>query len=71
MSESSKQLRQSIKGASIRKAGFLTGIHALPSKVKNRLDELLLCRYSPEQALSKLEQEFPEVKLPSRSAVYS
>lgn len=71
MSSSSRQLRQSIKGASIRKAGFLTGIHALPPKVKNRLDELLLCRYSPEQVLSKLEQDFPEVKLPSRSAVYS
>jgi hypothetical protein len=71
MSKSSMQLRQSFKGASIRKAGFLTGIHALPPKVKNRLDELLLCRYSPEQALSKLEQDFPEVKLPSRSAVYT
>lgn len=71
MSKTSKQLRDSIKGASIRKAGFLTGIHALPPKVKNRLDELLLCRYSPEQTLSKLEQDFPDVKLPSRSAVYS
>lgn len=62
---------KSIKGASIKKAGFLTGIHSLPEQIKSRLDELLLSRYSPEKVLSKLESEFPSVNLPSKSAVYS
>ena len=63
--------RNSIKGAAIKKAGFLTGIHALPLEVKNKLDELLLRRYAPERALSILEREYPNANLPSKSAVYT
>ena len=59
------------KGSSIRKAGFLTGIHALPPEIKNKLDELLLRRYAPERALSILEREYPDANLPSKSAVYT
>lgn len=71
MTNFNQQLRQSSKGAAIRKAGFLTGIHALPPQIKNRLDELLLHRYSPEKALSILEREYPGTNLPSKSAVYA
>lgn len=66
-----KIILNSNKGNSIKKAGFLTGIHALPPHIKSRLDELLLCRYSPERALSELESEYPNTNLPSKSAVYS
>src|SRR3989344_4970436 len=59
------------KGGAIRKAGFLTGIHALLPEIKNKLDELLLRRYAPERALSILEREYPNANLPSKSAVYT
>ena len=36
------QVRNSMKGAAIKKAGFLNGIDALPIEIKNKLDELLL-----------------------------
>ena len=70
MNNSSQKLRQSIKGASIKKAGFLTGIHALVPEVKNRLDELLRFSYSPVRVLKQLSQEFPNTNLPSKSALY-
>src|SRR3990170_7015738 len=67
----SPNIRNSVKGAAIKKAGFLTGIHALPAEIKNKLDELLLRRYAPERALSILEREYPNTNLPSKSAVYT
>ena len=67
----SPNIRNSVKGAAIKKAGFLTGIHALPAEIKNKLDELLLRRYAPERALAILEREYPNANLPSKSAVYT
>ena len=64
-------VRHVAKGAAIRKAGFLTGVHALPPEIKNKLDELLLRRYAPERALSILEKQYPDTNLPSKSAVYT
>lgn len=64
-------IRHAAKGGAIRKAGFLTGIHALAPVIKNKLDELLLRRYAPERALSILEKEYPNTNLPSKSAVYT
>jgi len=63
--------RNSIKGAAIKKAGYLSGIHALPPEIKNKLDELLLRRYAPERALAILERQYPDTKLPSKSSVYT
>lgn len=63
-------VKHAAKGGAIRKAGFLTGIHALPPEIKNKLDELLLRRYAPERALSILSKEYPDTNLPSKSAVY-
>lgn len=71
MNDFSSKKRRAVKGAAIRQAGLLTGIHALPEHIKSRLDELLLSRYSPEKVLSQLTLEFPNVNLPSKSAVYS
>ena len=77
MDKLNKQLRKAEKGGAIRKAGFLTGVHTLPIKAKNRLDEMLLCRYSPEKALSKLEREFPRLScqadlrsIPTKPSIY-
>jgi hypothetical protein len=61
---------QATKGAAIKKAGFLTGIHALSQVVKSRLDELLRLNYPPEKVLMYLSQEFPNTNLPSKSALY-
>ena len=63
--------RHAAKGGAIRKAGFLTGIHALPPEANNKLDELLLRRYAPERALSILERQHPNTNLPSKSSVYT
>ena len=65
------QVRNSMKGAAIKKAGFLNGIDALPPEIKNKLDELLLRRYAPERALAILERQYPDTNLPSKSAVYT
>lgn len=71
MKTHSTKKRFASKGSAISKAGYKTGIHALPNDVKTRLDEMLLLRYSPEKALSILEKEYPDINLPSKSAVYS
>lgn len=71
MSKFSLIARHAAKGASIRKAGFLSGVHALPPEIKTKLDQYLLCRHAPEKALAYLQQEFPAANLPSKSAVYT
>lgn len=57
------------KGTQVRQNGFKSSIHALPPKVKLRLDELLSYRLSPVNVLKSLCEEFPRVKLPSAKAV--
>ncbi len=57
------------KGTQVRQKGFKSSIHALPSEVKLKLDELLAQRISPINALRSLCDEFPNVDLPSAKAV--
>ena len=65
-------LRDSAKGAAIKKAGFLTSVHALRPDAKKRLDQLLIAGISPEQALKEIQETFAIYlqNLPSKSAVY-
>lgn len=71
MNNLSDTLRQSAKGASIKKAGYLSGIHSLPAEVKQKLDQLLKAKNPPATVLRHLSQDFPDIQLPSRSAVYN
>lgn len=59
------------KATMLRKAGFKTAVHALPLKVKSRLDQMLSWRHSVESALQQLSIEFPGVELPSIPSVYN
>lgn len=71
MANTVNNIRYAAKGSSIIQAGFETGIHALPGAVKDKLDSYLRSKYSPTRILSQLSQEFPQVSLPSRSALYN
>ncbi len=62
--------KNGIKGSSLLKAGFENGIFALPIDVKNRIDQLLKFNYSPIKVLKVASQEFPNITLPSKSALY-
>jgi hypothetical protein len=63
--------RNATKGAAIKLAGFTSGIDALPEDIKEKLDLMLRCKYSPQRILSELSQRFPDVNLPSKSALYN
>lgn len=71
MKNQNSKMRYSTKGSSIIQAGYESGIHALPGAVKDKLDSFLRSKYSPAKILSQLSQEFPNVSLPSRSALYN
>jgi RNA processing factor Prp31 len=71
MQNKDSKLRYAAKGSTITHAGYETGIHALPGTVKSKLDSYLRSRYSPAKILARLSQEFPDVSLPSRSALYN
>lgn len=71
MTSTVHKIRYATKGSSIIHAGFETGIHALPGEVKVKLDFYLRSRYSPARILAQLSPEFPNVSLPSRSALYN
>lgn len=71
MQNQDNKSRYANKGGSITHAGYETGVHALPSEVKDKLDSYLRSKYSPARILAQLSQEFPEVSLPSRSALYN
>lgn len=71
MTNTVHKLRYAAKGSSIIHAGYETGVHALPGAVKDKLDSYLRSKYSPTRILSQLSQEFPNVSLPSRSALYN
>lgn len=71
MTSTVHKIRYATKGTSIIQAGFETGVHALPGAVKEKLDSYLKCKYSPAKILAHLSQEFPNVSLPSRSALYN
>lgn len=57
------------KATLVRQQGFETSIHALPTKVRSRLDWYLNCRMSSVNCLRKLCAEFPGISLPSYKAV--
>jgi RNA processing factor Prp31 len=71
MQTQSTKSRYSAKGSSIIHAGYESGIHALPGTVKDKLDSYLRSKYSPARILAQLSKEFPNVSLPSRSALYN
>mgnify|MGYP001595142211 CR=1 FL=1 len=57
------------KATDIRKSGYKSTIHALPSDVRTKLDQLLTWRMSPQKVLAQLCTEFPDVKFPSPKTV--
>lgn len=57
------------KATQIRQQGYKSAIHALPTPVKEKLDELLSWRISPEKALQTLSGQFPDTKFPSSKAI--
>lgn len=65
------KIRYASKGSSITHAGYETGVHALSGEVKVKLDSYLKCKYSPARVLAQLSKEFPNVSLPSKSALYN
>lgn len=71
MQNDEQKKRNATKGAAIKLAGFSSGVDALPEDIKEKLDLMLRCKYSPHRILSELSQRFPGVSLPSRSALYN
>lgn len=63
--------RNASKGATVRKMGFETGIHALPVDIKSQIDEMIKQKYPPTKILRYLSQKYPNQSLPSKSALYS
>lgn len=64
--------RQNLKKATqVRQDGHKTSIHALPPKIKERLDQLLTHRLSAINVLRSINNEFPGIELPSPKAVES
>lgn len=53
----------------LKRRGYKTAVHALPSKVRARLDQMLSWRVSAETALKALCSEYPKVRLPSEKTV--
>ena len=51
----------------LKRRGYKTAVHALPSKVRARLDQMLSWRVSAETALKALCSEYPKVRLPSEN----
>lgn len=58
-----------VKANQIKEAGYETSVHALPEKVRVRLDRYLDCKFPSMVCLRKLCSEFPSVYLPSYKAV--
>lgn len=62
--------RQNLQKATlVRQSEFKSSIHALPPKIKARIDHYLSLRYSPYNALVEVCKEFPRAELPSPKAV--
>lgn len=59
------------KGTMVIKAGFKSGVDALPPEVKEEIDKLLGLKYPPKEILRQTAQKFPGVSLPSKSALYN
>lgn len=66
-----QDFRHLSKGTSILKAGFETGVHVLSPEVKEEIDRLLGLRYPPKEVLRLVSQKYPDISLPSRSALYN
>lgn len=71
MRKQDRKARYAARGSIITHAGYETGIHALPTEIKDKLDSYLRSKYSPARILAQLSKEFPNVSLPSRSALYN
>lgn len=65
------RLRQLHKARQVKKAGYANTIQALSQEIKQRIDELLLQRNSPDAILKELKDKYPTAKLPSRTALYT
>lgn len=70
-STDTKIQRNATKGATVRKMGFESGIHALPLDIKNQIDEMIKYKYPPTKILRHLAQKYPNQSLPSKTAVYN
>lgn len=57
------------KANQIKEAGYATYVHALPDKVRTRLDWYLNCNFPSMVCLKELCSEFPSVILPSYKSV--
>lgn len=66
-----QDFRHLSKGTSILKAGFETGVHALPPEAKEEIDRLLSLKYPPKEVLRLTSQKFPGVTLPSKTALHN
>jgi hypothetical protein len=55
----------------ILKAGFKSGVDALPPEVKDEIDKLFGLKYPPKEILRQTAQKYPGVSLPSKSALYN
>jgi len=64
-------MKYSMKGSTVRQAGFETSIHALPAKIKQQVDQMINQKFPPTKILRYLVQKYPEVNLPSKSALYN
>ena len=53
------------KATQVRQSEFRTLIHALPPKIKARIDYYLKARFSPRRVLAEVCYEFPNADLPS------
>lgn len=71
MQKQDRKTRYAAKGSIITHAGYETGIHALPAVIKDKLESYLRSKYSPARILAQLSKEFPNISLPSRSALYN
>lgn len=69
--KNTQYFRHLSKGTSILKAGFETGIRALPTEVKEEVDRLLGLKYPPREVLRHVSQKFPNASLPSKTALYN
>lgn len=63
--------KYSLKGSTVRQAGFETSIHALPPEIKQQVDQMINQKFPPAKVLRYLAQKYPEVNLPSKSALYN
>jgi hypothetical protein len=63
--------KYSLKGSTVRQAGFETSIHALPPEIKQHVDQMIRQKFPPTKILRYLAQKYPDINLPRKSALYN